>query len=725
MKITFIIFFLLYISIQSVFAQPSQAEIDKMLKQSQELMKKYGNDTTVKKAMKDAQDKQKQVEDAMKNQQGNNNGLSNPIAIGSLYSSEPGSYGNVDNWRFPPKNIALLSSLPKKIFTKAELVSFLDDLYSQLSKKLTSGVAASVQSITLKYNNDGNKMGDAAVTGWYTNYQEEALLLIIKAAANNPENGVLLNNCAALLNMSGIEQKAIPILKYVLQSYAGNSMLLNNLGQAYAGLGETDTAMVYLGRCMKLEPEHPEACNTAGQIEATKGNKEKAVEYLEKSIKSAYTKTAGLKLSRIKKGAKIVPLVRPRVKLPEYFNRFKYDLPLQCTSIENAAVADAEHKAFREMITIQMQEYGSKLGVLGQIKNQELLKLMNSGGAARKLKKDEFMAHPFSGFCETMASELMTDYLQEVTGFEKWVHKQHTAQMAALENEYQKRLNILNDGFEKRMDNCGEGKSNTDCPTDEEKCTAYNKLANEYLPKFAYATEEMQKKATLIYSTYFDELVYWHYLLLHPIGDDDFKMKYYEFIIQYLVTMGGICTTKIIEPCEFTPTTATKESNTLKDFDCPVDVEIGFIVGSFEASCDKISFSAGEGAVFSYEKNFKTKKSTLSVGIGLQLQLGQKMGPVNVKAGAGVNESLFITFDGNNKVEDFGVKIGAKAAAGIGASAGNTVKVKKDLAQEEVSVGATFGINSGCNFNEGPLKGMIGPAPEKQLNKNVPIYKPD
>ena len=129
--------------------------------------------------------------------------------------------------------------------------------------------------------------------------------------------------------------------------------------------------------------------------------------------------------------------------------------------------------------------------------------------------------------------------------------------------------------------------------------------------------------------------------------------------------------------------------------------------------------------MFSYEKNFKTKKSTVSIGIGVQIKLGGKAGPVELKAGAAANEWLFITFDGDNKVEDFGVKVEAKAGAGIGASAGNTVKVKRDLAKEEVSVGATFGINSGCNFNEGPFKGMIGPAPERQVNKNVPIYKRD
>lgn len=709
-RIAFIL--VLFLSSQFVFAQPTQAEIDKMMKDTQSMMKKYGNDSVVKKMMK--------------NNQANNSGATN-----TLYSSDPGSSGNVDNWRFPPKNMTFLSALPKKVFTKNELVSFLNDLYTQLSKKLTPGVAASVQSIAAKYNNDGNKMGDAAVMGWYTNCREEALLLIIKAAINRPDDGILLNNCAAILNMSGIEQKAIPLLKYVLQSYPTNAMVLNNLGQAYAGLGETDTAMIYLGRCMKMEPEHPEACNTVGQIEATKGNKEKAIEYFEKSIKSAYCKPAQLKLRKIKKDSKIAGLVRPRVKIPEYFNLFKYDLPAQCTSTDNAATADAEHKAFREMATKQAQLYGAKYGELAQREMQKAMQIMNANGAGRALRKDEFMAHPFYELCGIMARELQTDYSNDINNFTSRITKKYTADFKALDDEYQNKLKIINTGFTEREKDCGEGKSNSNCPTTEEKCTAYNNLANQYLPNFAALTEDWQKKGKLVYQQYFDELVYWNYLNLHPLADDKFKMLYYEYVIKYLATMVSICQTTVIEPCEFTSITATKESNAIDEAECPLEISIPFIVGQFELDCDKIAFSGGEGAVFSYEKNFKTKQSTLSVGIGATLNIGKiTVGPLEAKVSAGVSETLFITFDGDNKVSDFGLKVGAKVSAGAEVkgekevASKKSIEVKRELTKKEAGVSAAFGINSGCNFNEGPFKGMIGPKPEVQLNKNVNIYNP-
>jgi tetratricopeptide (TPR) repeat protein len=691
---------LIFLSVsQSILAQPTQAEIDKMTKQAQEMMKKYGQDSTVKKAMKDAQDKQKQLSGAAGNQSGNN-------TSGGMYASDPSSYGNVDNWKFPVRNTALLASIPKKIFSRPEMVGFLNTLYAQLAKKFPVGIGSSVQSIASKFNNDGNRMGDAAVSGWYADFREESLLLIVKAAAAAPDNGILLNNCAAILNMSGIEDKAIPILKYVLQSYPQNAMLLNNLGQAYAGLGETDTAMIYLGRSMKADPKNSEAANTAGQIEATKGNKQKAIEYFEKSIKSAYSKPAALKLHKLNKDAKLPPLVRQRVKLPEYFNLFKYDLPDQCTSVGKAAKARAEQDAFRNMITTQAQQYGAQLAVLAQKRAQENMQ-------PRVLRKDEFMAQPFYEFCVTMARDVMDDYRDELKHLSRVVTKTYIAEMEALETEYQTKLRMAKDGFSKREEGCGDGKSNSNCPTGEEECNAFNKIADAYLPQFAALTVDWQKKYMLSYQKYFDELVYWHYLALHPTGDASFTMQYFIFIEEYLVMMGGICNTKIIDPCQAIPVTATRDSNAIKEMDCPLDIEIGFAVGKLQLNCEKFSFSGGEGAIFGYEKIFKTKQSTLSVGIGVKLDLGVKAGPVEAKVGAGVTETLFITFDGNNRLSDAGLRVDASASAGVEAGAsqniGKNVSVgaSRELAKESTGVGVKFGINSGCNFNEGPFKGKL------------------
>jgi tetratricopeptide (TPR) repeat protein len=701
---------IIFLSVRFVSAQ-TQADIDKMMKQAQDQMKKYSSDTSVSKVLKNLQDKQNQVSDAMKNRP-----TGNAASNGSAYP-DPSEYGNADNWKFPAKNITTLSSLPKKIFTKAELVSFLNDTYTQLAKKLPAGIGASVQSIAAKYNNNGTKMEAAAVSGWYTNYREESILLIIKAAANDPGDGLLLNNCAAILNMGGIEQRAIPILRYLLQSTPGSSMVLNNLGQAYAGLGDTDTAMYYLGRCIKIEPENPEANNTAGQIEATKGNIEKAVSYFEQSIKGGYNKPAALKLHKIKPNVLFMSFVKPRVKIPEYFNQYKYRLPAQCTATNKADVAKAEHEAFREMIVNQLNVYGGKLAAMAP----QLTEMM---GKARIVKKDEFIAQPFHELCGIMAGELLTAFTNDLVSYDK----KYYASLGNLEKEYQDKHDIIKKEYEERSkaaiknNCCGEGNTSCCIPAGEE-CKAYNKLADQYLPQFAAITEDWQEKNQAVLKKYFDQLIYWHYLSLHPISDDAFKRQYYELIVTYLGTLGKIGITKIIEPCHFEPTTAAaKDSLAIPEVNCPMDIEIPFIVGKFEVNCEKFSFKAGEGAVFGYEKNFKTHQSTVSVGIGLTLEAEVKAGPIKVGASASASESLFISFDGENKFSDGGLKFDAKASAGIEGDAGTSIKGKQDILKEETGFGYKLGICSGWNFNEGPFKGMLGPAAAMQINKNVKTF---
>jgi tetratricopeptide (TPR) repeat protein len=719
MKIICSLFLLLSLSTQFVLAQSTQAELDKMMKQAQEQLKKYGQDTSMSKMMKGLQDQQKQVAGAMNNRTVNNGGATN----GLLYN-DAGDYSNVDNWKFPAKNMALLSSIPKNIFTRAELVIFLNDTYSQLSKKLPVGINRSVETVAMKYKNNGNKMGDAAVTGWYTNYREESLLLIIKAAATNPDNGVLLNNCAALLNMGGIEQKAIPILKYILQSYPGSGMVLNNLGQAYAGLGETDTAMVYLGRCIKIEPENPEANNTAGQIEATKGNKEKAAAYFEQSLKGAYSKPAQLKLRRIKPDSKIVPLIKPRVKVPDYFNQFKYKLPLQLTQVENAAEADASFQAFREIITTQLHVFGGQMAAA----QQKLMANQNSRKPAGYiLHGDEFVAQPYYELCGIMYRDLFADFTKDLVELGSVTDKKYFAKTQSLENEYEDAKKKIEQGWaEKQKQNCcGEGNTSC-CISAEEKCKTLNALADSYLPQFAALTEDWQQKNKNIFNKYFDDLAYWGFLTYKPISVDGYRVNiFYPLVIQYLTMLGKIGTTKIIEPCHFTPVTARSDSNSIREMNCPLQIEIPFLIGKFEIDCEKFSFSGGEGAIFSYENNFKTHQSTVSVGIGLKLEAEVKLGPLSGGVSAGVGESLFISFDGNNKFSDAGLKVDAKASAGIGAATGEHVIAKKDILQQETGVGFTVGINSGWNFDEGPFKGVFGPQAATQINKNVQSYKPD
>jgi hypothetical protein len=333
------------------------------------------------------------------------------------------------------------------------------------------------------------------------------------------------------------------------------------------------------------------------------------------------------------------------------------------------------------------------------------LKLAQNPMPANVQGKQTFSSQPFSEFCGIMARDVLKDFYDNLGSYDK----KFSADYATLDNEYKGKLQLINGEFAKReLQCCGEGKGDC-CPTQEEKCNARNELANQYLPKFASITEDWQEKSQLYFRNLFDELVYWNYLHLHPLGDDYFRVQcFYPLVTAYLTMLAKVGITRIIEPCEFKPTTATADSVTLKEIECPLALEIPFLVGKFELSCDKFSFKAGEGAVFGYEKDFRTHQSTVSVGIGLKLELEEKAGPLKAGVSVSTGEVIYITFDGDNKFADGGLKFNVKASAGVEGEAGESVKGKADIAKEETGVGYTVGINSGWNFNEGPFKGMVG-----------------
>ena len=213
-----------------------------------------------------------------------------------------------------------------------------------------------------------------------------------------------------------------------------------------------------------------------------------------------------------------------------------------------------------------------------------------------------------------MAAEVGIGLRSDNANLAKIVDKNFVRDQAALQQQYEKDLKVIND---------------KEWETSEPRCRALNGLANQYLPQFAAITEELQKKHMLVLRTWFDQLVYWNYLTLEPTGDIYFRIHYYETIIWYLNTLGSVGFTKIIEPCDFEPTVAHCDSAELKDIDCPINIEIPFVVGKFELNCKTFTLQAGEGVVFGYEKDFTTRKSTLDVGIGLKLELEAKLGPAH------------------------------------------------------------------------------------------------
>ncbi len=120
-----------------------------------------------------------------------------------------------------------------------------------MSSKLSRDKVQAVQEAAARLNHSRCRNGRNGSDYLLQRAPQEAILLAAKAALLDPGRDMNLNNLAGLLVIGGAPYPAIPILKTLVAKYPDHSMVLNNLGQAYAGIGAKDSAMVYLLRCIK------------------------------------------------------------------------------------------------------------------------------------------------------------------------------------------------------------------------------------------------------------------------------------------------------------------------------------------------------------------------------------------------------------------------------------------------------------------------------------------
>jgi TolA-binding protein len=191
----------------------------------------------------------------------------------------------------PKKDVTRISSLPKKVLTEAELSLFIKNVHAGVEKIIP--VAERTEALKI-YNETKATykrtaiVANAATGCWMLGHWEKALLIMGKACMDSIADADNLNNYAAFLIMTGGEQAAIPILQYLNSKYPDNSTIINNLGQAWFGLGEMDNAKKYLDSATMLYPNHSMANASLSNISLSQGDKEQSISFLKASLKETY-----------------------------------------------------------------------------------------------------------------------------------------------------------------------------------------------------------------------------------------------------------------------------------------------------------------------------------------------------------------------------------------------------------------------------------------------------
>ena len=593
-----------------------------------------------------------------------------------------------DNRILPSRNNILLAQLPKKILTRNELNAYLVTLDAQLIQKIKSAAVDSVNATVKQLGNDGENLAYAAIVAWYKNDAETAVMLASKAATLSMDNDAALSNCAAIFILAGLQHKAIPILQVLLQREPNSSTALNNIGQAYAGLGEQDTAMYYFGRCIKIAPEHPEANNTAAIICAKKGQTELAKTYCEQSLKGGLTSEAIKTYGHLFKVDNIEKLIDTEPWKIYPFNENDFTFPEQCEKVEDAARIKAELDACKSKYKAFFTKYDKGHSDEMRGKAAKMNAVYAKNPAANVWMTDA--ETPYTRRAGYAYHRISTQLLADIYDL---LYKHNNA-INILRLEYAGKKKDLSEKRDKEFAAC-DGHNGCEVKVNAAYCHLQNELSNQYLPRFAIINRDYVSKRWRMAKEFFQA----NSVLLR-MGIKHNTIQYYGEeagrigLIASVLINGEILTTgyEIIEPyCDMTEAEMKRiDSIDLNENSaCKLNIKIPLGVVKLTFKCDEFELEGGELIKAKYNKNFRSGQTTLYVGVGGSLPSGIP----GFKAGA--VQYIFVCFDKNNQPVDVGTY--------------GELKLSAPGVSEKVILKTS--LNTGVSFDPGPLKALADVLP--------------
>lgn len=704
-KLISVLIVLIMISIPvmaNALTDKEKQEIEAIKKNNEKIMQQM--EEMKKQAEKAKLENQKQLEELQKKSAAKS-AATQPV-VAKTEKFDPKAYSKY----IPNKDNQKIFWMPKKVMNDNELGKYLKETHSKvehaISKQAKKDAEQVIKEIKNKYKTDTNiAIANAANASWMIQRQEEALY-IMGVACNNDPNPDNLNNYAVFLTMGGAPEKAIPILNKLNSQYPDNSTVLNNLGQAWFDLGDTQQAEKYLDASIKAFAYHSQANYTKSIIEAAKGNQAQAIAAMKRSIKRGYSEKKENILTKL--GGKLDesdlnfpmpqdPLGLEKFVLPPYpqsasdvgASRKWEEFQQQCSQKYDELYA--QEMALRKEMDAQhntdMQTYEQYK--LNPLKNQGLIKKM--------------MKWP-PLYRKAMAKLRIEG--DEVAGWDESDYKKYKEKEA--ENEkFKAEIEALKKQWAEGEQSCA-------------KDTKYIKLINtKYEARNTEYIEKLRKKTNT-------RAYYLQYAT--PGGDTAVELMKVLQKEQFLSELralpvelytGGSCGGQ----AEY-----QKSGGKLADFyDLHCDQHItvgvpGFMYSEFSCNKEKTTIDI-PGLSANWKENLDTGdfkgSAELGVDMGRSLTLG-KYGPLKAELGIKMKTSGFIEFD-NTGITDFGATVssGIKAGAGVstdvmgkdilyGGDDINYGKVGKSESSTLVGAEARFGWNSGMTTTgKGVLAGKI------------------
>ncbi len=371
----------------------------------------------------------------------------------------------------PKKDIARINAIPKKKLVQADIGGYASNLYNKLLTKGNATEMAIVKKV-IAASPKASDIGGASILCMLQGYPQAAMALSMKAVQADPSNPNWQNNMASLLTQYGYPEQAIPVLQKLKNQFPQNSTVLNNLGQAWLGLGELDSGKIYIKKAGGLNPNHPEAKETEGVIEEISGNTDKATDDYIKAMENSVNPFTEMLIKNNKGQGKLNKIdfekLKRSITIYEYFPKDWITIPKLSDNVSgyenDMKIKNGYDKMFEELET--------KINQLKDAAEHQINTSLDKGDAAfakefanESLKGVSMMSKP-----AIIVQNILQMYLAE------WMQKNVNETAAFIEMINSKRKEMTKSG------------KNDKCPDMDRKNNDFLSYANPRIREF-YATK--------------------------------------------------------------------------------------------------------------------------------------------------------------------------------------------------------------------------------------------
>ncbi|MBP7554718.1 MAG: hypothetical protein KA821_00535 [Chitinophagaceae bacterium] len=567
----------------------------------------------------------------------------------------------------PVKDVKKLAGIAVQPPTLPQLVTRALAMEQVLEKMMTPAQLA--QAGEAAEGRPASELSSAMISSWYGQNPLTALLMAVKTTQLVPDHLPAWNNLAALFNMCGIEQQAVPILKYCLTKKPGNSTLLNNLGQAYLGLGDVNTATGYFNQCLTADAWHPEANRSMAMISLMQNEPDKAQAYFEKELQISMRRSslAGISRSGLRERLNYARLHLQKMNRQGHTQRnFFEEIALSAFSLPELPKKTIESDPY----------FKQNASFFKSIEAEYRFWFMASAAP-----EEAHAGNRYPGLYQDLAAELMAD-----------LDKTYLPLLEFLKADDINHLLNMRADFTQKM-------ASAPCPPlvtkpgdgpevlmayEKKCCDIKTPIADQFIYQYNNYITERIKITQARWKEYINALV--SIVQLDPSAAN--KKKVYSFVAQYFTFLqqASSAGVKDLPPSEcHVPLTAEQADAILQarhdvEIECPdwLKLELSIKFAKLNLDCDAFTLEADAYGLltFGMEKKFKTGSSTLYIGAGVDGSFGSM-------ASGSITQQLYIVFDHNNQFSDIGLRGG----------------VSGDLVNGMVGAefGYDFSMNSGFN----------------------------